>query len=98
MTEQPPIDAAKPDWTNRRKVVFCGLRHMMALSWAIVAGALALAAFGKLDFWPGLFAILAFFTVAGLSAMIIGSYVFGASWEQRDFLNFLTSIRPEGKS
>jgi hypothetical protein len=87
-------DSAKPDWTNRRRVIFCALRHDLGAFWALLIGAFALAVADKFDGWIATFTLCAMFTVAAHSVLIIGSYVFQASWEGAKFMDFLASIKP----
>lgn len=89
------LDRLKPDWTNRRKLIKCityGLAAMLVVS---LIASIALAAFAKFGLYISIFltvyVTLCFMVMLG----VIGSYVFGARWENQDFLNVLPGIVPD---
>lgn len=89
------INGLKPDWTNRRKLIF-GVSYLLAamLVVALVAS-IVLAYFVKFGLYISIFltvfVTLCFIVVLG----IIGSYVFGARWEHKEFLDILPGIIPD---
>ena len=94
MDSSDHIKKAKPDWSNRRKIVICNLRHCMFMMWACVIASVALAWFGKLDWNATLILGTAFVVTAGEGVLVVGSYVFGASWESAKFMDLLTALKP----
>jgi hypothetical protein len=86
------IEAIKPSWDNRRKIIKVALTIVGILLFLLFAGAVYLTFLGKFGL-----AIASFFIVflvcnfiSGLG--IIGSYIFGARWENKDFLNALQHV------
>jgi hypothetical protein len=82
--------ARQHDWTNRRQVIFRTLRLCAALVVMIVCTACGAVIFGvytgkAVPVDASLTAMLsnALWPLCGLSGSIIGSYVFGAAWENR---------------
>lgn len=88
-------EVLKPDWTNRRLVIKLTLRVMSFFLFLSLVGATTLAYFAKFTFYVTIFytvfAACSFVLMLG----IIGSYVFGARWETKDFLNALSDIVPD---
>lgn len=91
------IEGLKPDWTNRRtliKHITYGLAAMLAVA---LLTSVILAYFAKFGLYISIFftifATLCFMTMLG----VIGSYVFGARWETKDFLSILPGIIPDFK-
>lgn len=85
----------KPDWTNRRQIIKLTLRVMSFFLFLSLIGATSLAYFTKFTFY-----ITIFYTVFAACSFvlmlgIIGSYVFGARWETKDFLNAMSDIVPD---
>lgn len=95
MLDMSDIKSFKSDWTNRRKVIKRMLFVLSVLLIASLVGATVLAYFAKFGLYVSIFytvfSALTFIVILG----IVGSYVFGASWETRDFLNILPSIIPD---
>lgn len=85
----------KPDWTNRRKVIKALLFLLGVLVFITPVGVAALALFGKFTFHVAMFFIIfnsfTFVSILGIT----GSYVFGARWETKDFLNAITNLVPD---
>lgn len=85
----------KPDWTNRRLIIKLTLRMLSFFLFLSLVGGTGLAYFAKFSFYVCLFytvfAACSFILMLG----IIGSYVFGARWETKDFLHALTDIVPD---
>jgi hypothetical protein len=79
----------KEEQEHRRQVVFCNLRHNMAMLWALTLGSFALAYLDKFTPIVGTFVGFAFLAVAGESVLVIGSWVFGAAWEARKYFEML---------
>lgn len=95
MLSMENIQELKPDWTNRRKVIK-GMLMLLAILLALTPfGVAALAYFGKFALYESMFFII-FNSFTFLSILgIIGSYVFGARWENKDFLLAITNIVPD---
>jgi hypothetical protein len=85
---------ARPDWTNRRRVVSCSLLHAAGLAWASLAAAVALAWTERFGGLIATMLLTTFAIVAAFAAIVIGSYVFGAAWEGSRFMQLLTELRP----
>ena len=85
----------KPDWTNRRLIIKLTLRMLSFFLFLTLVGAAVLAYYSKFTFYVSLFytvfAACSFVLMLG----IIGSYVFGARWENKDFLHALAEIVPD---
>lgn len=95
MLSMKDIKALKPDWTNRRKVIKLTLRVLSFFLLLSLIGATVLAYFGKFAFYVSMFYTVFMALSFVLMLGIIGSYVFGARWETKDFLTTLTDIVPD---
>lgn len=89
------LKSLKPDWTNRRKVIKYTLRVLSAFLFLCLVAVTALAYFAKFTVTVAMFftvfAACSFLLMLG----IIGSYVFGAQWETKDFLTALGNLVPD---
>lgn len=84
----------KPDWTHRRLVIRLALVLGAMILISLFASSVWLALIGKFGFYISTFFIT--FLICNFIAIlgIIGSYVFSAQWENKDFLNILPQIIP----
>jgi hypothetical protein len=92
---QDMIDKLKPSWKYRRIYVAVTLVFAALMIVAALSGALALSAFAKFGLYISAFLIV--FVICSFVVLlgVIGSYIFGARWETKDFLNILPNIIPQ---
>lgn len=84
-----------PDWTKRRQVIQISLVFLAAMLTAVFVASIVLCLLAKLGFYITLilmiFLVLSFVAALG----IIGSYIFGARWETKDFLDTIQHVLPD---
>lgn len=82
----------KPDWTNRRRYIKYLLIFLCVMLSINILASIALAAFGKFGVSISTFFIV--FCICNFAVLlgIIGSYIFQAGWENKDFLNILPGL------
>lgn len=82
----------KPDWSNRRKYIAYLLIFLCVMLSVNIVGSIALAAFGKFSASVSTFFIV--FCISNFMVLlgIIGSYIFQAGWEHKDFLKVFPGI------
>lgn len=96
MNMNDTVNKLIPSWKYRRAYIKSLLIFLCAMI-VISLGAAGLIAFlGKFTLSFSTYLIV--FTICAFMALIgiIGSYIFQASWENRDFLNILPKIIPGG--
>lgn len=83
------------DWTHRRKYIKHLLWFLCLMLVLNIAGSIFLAYFGK--FGAGVSAFFIVFCICNFMVLlgIIGSYIFQASWETKNFLDVLPNIIPK---
>lgn len=88
------LNKLTPDWTYRRAFIKWLLRFLCGMLVVCMLGTLGLAYFAKFSITVSTFFIV--FVICDFMALlgIIGSYIFQASWDNKDFLNILPSIIP----
>lgn len=86
-------DEYRPRWTNRRRVIFCSLHNDHLIMWVVLLVSCVLTVCDKMN--VSIASILITFVVAayGRSLLVIGSYVFGAVFDDKNFMNAL-KIKP----
>lgn len=91
------IEDAKPSWTNRRPVIKWSLLFMAGIIFAALLSAVCLAVLAKFGFY--IFTFCMTVIILGFACMIgiIGSYVFGARFETKDYFNLLKDVIPNLK-
>lgn len=95
MVSMSDLNELRPDWTNRRKLVMIIAGFLAGLLLTSLIMAVGLAYIAKFGLYISIFfvtfVVLCFITLLG----IIGSYIFGASWEHKDFLSVIPDIVPD---
>jgi uncharacterized BrkB/YihY/UPF0761 family membrane protein len=83
------------DWTHRRKYIKYLLWFLCFMLTVNIAGSIALAFFSKFGAAVSTFFIV--FCICNFMVLlgIIGSYIFQASWETKNFLDVLPNIIPK---
>lgn len=86
------VSNLKQDWKNRRPLIYWVCASMIALLAASLGTSVFLAAIGKFGVIISTFftvlVICAFFTLLA----VVGSYVFGAAWENANFLKLVPQL------
>jgi len=83
-------------WKNRRRIIFCALRSCVGALWFQLTTAVALAYGGMFNAWVASFYMVSFPATLAFAAMIVGSYVFGAAWDDKNFMNMLGRLHGTG--
>lgn len=83
------------DWTHRRRYIKHLLWFLCLMLCVNIAGSIGLAFFGKFGVSVASFFIV--FCICNFMVLlgIIGSYIFQASWETKNFLDVLPGIVPK---
>ena len=89
------IQDLRPSWNKRRPIIIAMLAFMCAVIVLSGIASIVLAVLAKYGFYVFTFfmtmIILAFACLIG----IIGSYIFGAQWETKDYFNLLKDVVPK---
>lgn len=89
------ITELKPDWSNRRKLIYGIIITLGSLLVTSLFTSVILAYFTKFGLYISIFMCLfvsmCFLVILG----VIGSYIFGARWETKDFLQVLPQLVPD---
>jgi hypothetical protein len=84
----------KQGWDGRKQAIVALLVFIAVLLVSCLGGAFVLAFLGKFGFVFSTF-LITFVVCSFISLLgIIGSWIFGAKWEQKDFLDILPQIMP----
>lgn len=86
----PPLE--KPSWSNRRRAIFSTLYvdHGVLLFSCIAMYHLAMSS--MLDFWSTTVLGILIVGSLGRTVLVIGSYVFGAAWDDKNFMQTLSVL------
>lgn len=86
----------KPTWEHRRKTIFRTLACDMAALWFCLIASVLLARIDQFEGPISVFMVTVVVAVIGRGVLVIGSYVFGAAWDDRNFMNMLSGLRGGG--
>lgn len=86
-------DEYRPRWENRRRVIFCTIRNDHLILWAVFLSVCFLALADLLNAATASVFITIVICAYGRSVLVVGSYVFGAVWDDR---NYMQAIKPGG--
>lgn len=94
MLDMSKVDHFKQSWDKRRPIIIIMLIFLAVMLVAQLTTAVILALLAKFGFNISTFFIV--FVICNFIALlgIIGSWIFGATWEHKDFLNILPQIIP----